>query len=266
MANIEIQMSKIFGEAQKQLLEEFFLAIEKWKNVTYLQTRLNVIINEVQTKYWLFQTAISQEEYLYWWKYYNKEIVKEVNKIKTLPIAERLSSGGELILGLWEVNTVAVSNLIASGNSYLAETMQWIKKWIIWQFNEYQLAKTFEKIWTGMIKWEATNTMKSNLVKSWQKNFPFFKDKAWRKWTLERYGDMLIRTEMTKAYNMWTLTQGTQLWIKKYKRIEYASCCVICKPHRNEVWDIKNGFPPLMFHPNCRWYREPILILKPRIK
>lgn len=260
MATIDEQMVKIFRQAQAQMLDEFMLAIEQWKNLTVIQAKLNAITFELTNQYKNFQTVVAQEEYLLGWKYYNNEIEKRVKDIQKLPLQERLALWWWMVADLWWVHTEAVKNLITAWNNYLEETIQGIRKGILWQFNEYQTIKTFETIWQGMIQGDTLTKMKQAFIKNTVDSFPYFKDKAGRKRTLERYWEMLIRTETWKAYNTWILNQWIEAGVKKYRRNERADCCPLCIPHKSEVRNVyKKWFPPLLYHPNCRGFREPIL-------
>jgi len=258
--SVEKQMADIFMRSQKSLLNEFLTAVENKKNISYVKNRLDAVVAELQTNYSKFQTIASQENYLLWWVFYDEKMKKTVDEIQKLEVDPRIKAWAWAVADLWAVHIQAVENLIASWNAYLEESLRLVEKTIITQFNEYQLLKTFETIWQWVVESKNLVKMKNDLVSLWKNKFPYFTDRGWRKRTLERYWEMLIRTETAKAYNVWILTQWVENWVTKFQRDERSDACPICTPHRNEIWDVvKKWFPTLLYHPNCRWYWKPIL-------
>jgi len=258
MDKIELQMLNIFKQAQSKMLDELL----KWINWTTIQTiaTLKAITNELVNTYWQFQTIVSQEWYIKGGIFYDKELENKLEEIKKLLINERIVAGAETVNWLWEVHTLAVKNLIQSWNAYMEQTILNIQKWIIWQMSQYQILTTFENIWLWVLSWSSLQKTKEDLVKFRKESFPYFRDKWWKLWTLERYGEMLIKTESWKAYNTGILNQWVELWVIEYKRFETSDSCPICIPHKWEIRNVsKNWFPILLYHPNCRWNWQPIV-------
>lgn len=260
---IDVQMIKIFKQAQEELFNEFIVSIETWKDLTYLTARINSITNELITKYWTYQNIALRELYLDWTLFYDISQQKEINNYlkesDKFDKIVRLENSSKLINWLWWVNPNMVEMLLQQGNNYIIEVTNWIKRWILWTFSEAKIKQTFENMAKSEIKGVSIFESRSELVKFfWQSSIWSFMDKSWRKRTLERYWEMLTRTETAKASIIWTLTEGQELWFTKYKRIERSDSCPVCQPHRSDVINLRDWMPYILLHPQCRGYWEPV--------
>lgn len=249
-------MVEIFRSAELKLLDELFDAINSWKSYWYLKARLEWITSELNKRYSQYANISTRERYIDGMTYYDKEAKEYVRDYTKLSLIDRTSKSNKVVVAIWWVNPVVVENLIVQGENYVWQALNNTLKGILWTFSEIKIQEAFATIWEWETLWQSIFQTREDLVKQFWNIW--LTDKAGRKWTLERYSEMLVRTETAKAKNLATLTRGKELWITKYKRNEKGDACPICVPHRGEVVEVKDTMPYLLLHPNCRWFREPI--------
>ena len=116
-----------------------------------------------------------------------------------------------------------------------------------------QQQKIREELAKGIIAGEKAN---ERLIEYFTDNkITGFKDRAGRFWSMDRYVDMLTRTETAIANTQGTINRAIQVGITKFRIVEHADCCEICAEMNGDIVDVSNGIvdlPP--FHPNCRGY------------
>lgn len=152
---------------------------------------------------------------------------------------------------LWPKHTKAVSNIIAQSIWYNAQALkdfeQNIKllKWI------WDTEKIFNIITSSGSNFEKKNALSTNLKDS---GIAYLKDKDWIKRDIDRYAEMLVRTETSATSNQGTINRAIELWIDLLERSEVSDSCPVCRPHDWEIRSLsKQWMPKLLYHPNCRW-------------
>lgn len=261
---IDVQMVKIFKQAQAQLYEEFLISLETWKDLTYLTARINWISSELTAKYNVYQNIALRESYLEGTLFYDipqhKEIQLFLQNSDKLDIITRLWQNKELVNWLWGVHVAMVENLLQQWQQYISQATWNVQRIMVSAYWEATLKQTFETIALWEVKGLSIFESRVELVKFFQDKWIWsFVDKWWRKRTLERYGEMLTRTETAKSSIMWTLTQWGELWFVKYKRVERLDACPVCTPHKHDIINLKDWMPYILLHPQCRGYWEPIM-------
>ena len=122
--------------------------------------------------------------------------------------------------------------------------------------NELQQSKVRETLARSTITGDSLQEMKDKVAKYFMDNqITVFKDRSGKSWSLDRYVDMLTRTETSIANIQGTINRAIQLGITKFRVVEQADCCELCSEYREEIVDITDGtvdLPP--YHPNCRGY------------
>jgi len=254
--NIDEKIIQIFIASQDKIKKEIEIALKQWKSVDYLKSKLVNIIEELKISRDSYISLSAKENYIEWLVYYDKEAKQILKESKSLAIQEREQLENEYIVKIWWVSKEVVNNLVKQWNNYMQQNLNNMLNWILWQFSNAKIEQLFTTLWEWETQWKSWFEI-SKLMSKHFDNVGIV-DKWWKTWTIERYTQMLVRTETAKAKNTATLTRGKELWITKYKRIEHSNCCPLCIPHRNEVVDIKDWMPYLILHPNCRGYREPI--------
>jgi len=224
------------NKATNELIKQMDLAVNIVVPTSYIDFDLSKDqINEIKSKY----KDLSKSEYI---AYINKYINTE----------------------LWQVHSEAVKNIIDQSLSDYNIYIQTIPK-------TYQQTKSVvsgKKIQETIAKWIASGKGNQVIKKDILSYFTDQQQKFWKVkykngsyYDLSTYTDMAIRTIETNSLNQWVVNIAMQNWVTKFVRREaYSNVCPICKPHDWEVFDItKWEIPPWSYHPNCRWYNEPII-------
>lgn len=135
--------------------------------------------------------------------------------------------------------------------TYSVRMSQLIQNAIVYKSSQ----KTLKLLWR--IDKDISNLTKSKLVPK-DIGIKF----AGRTVSLENYTKMIVNTaEQTSMVNA-TVNKGIQDSIMKYVRVERLDkkTCKVCLARNWEIWDVsKQGIPPALFHPFCRWYWQPII-------
>lgn len=96
------------------------------------------------------------------------------------------------------------------------------------------------------------------------RNITMFVDKSGRRWSIEAYSKLAVRTNLAVSYNQWLINRKLELWEPLLIREEIidSRTCPICIERNGEIRDMSEQWiPPLIFHFNCRgrwrWYSWP---------
>lgn len=85
-------------------------------------------------------------------------------------------------------------------------------------------------------------------------------DRNGRKWSLDRYSEMLTRTHIMRANNEAAINRAKELGLDIIKISVHNTECSICKPHEGKIYSLSGNdkrFPALTgneppYHPNCK--------------
>lgn len=81
--------------------------------------------------------------------------------------------------------------------------------------------------------------MKKNLTKVFENNGVVkFQDRAGRMRDMNRYVDMLTRTETKIANTQGTINRALESGVSKFEVVEHEDCCEICAEHNGKIYDI----------------------------
>lgn len=81
--------------------------------------------------------------------------------------------------------------------------------------------------------------MKQNLTKMYQSSgITKFQDRAGRLRDMNRYVDMLTRTETKIANTQGTINRALESGITQFEVVEHEDCCEICAQHNGKIYDI----------------------------
>ena len=98
--------------------------------------------------------------------------------------------------------------------------------------NELQQSKVRETLARSTITGDSLQEMKDKVAKYFMDNqITVFKDRSGKSWSLDRYVDMLTRTETSIANIQGTINRAIQLGITKFKVVEQANCCELCSEY-----------------------------------
>lgn len=157
---------------------------------------------------------------------------------------------------LGTVHVDAVNALLNNSKMYVKSSLDGMERQALTMLNELQQEKVREKLARSVITGDSLQNMKEKIARYFEQNqITVFKDRGGKTRSLDRYVDMLTRTETSIANVQGTLNRAIQLGITKFRIVEQADCCELCNEYRNQVVDVTSGLvelPP--YHPNCRGY------------
>lgn len=179
----------------------------------------------------------------------NGEIYLAVNKIPYDELKDMVSD-----LGTIHVN--AVKALIDTSDMYVKASLDWMERVAIQTLDKTIQEKFTEELAKSVLKWETMGEMKRGAIELLKaEHITEFQDRAWRYWSMDRYAEMLVRTETNRANVQGTINRAIQIWITKFQIVEQPDCCEVCAEMNGDIVDVTEwtvDLPP--FHPNCRGY------------
>lgn len=114
---------------------------------------------------------------------------------------------------------------------------------------------------SGRLEGESVATIKKTIKETLaDKGFIALTDKAGHTWSLDRYGEMLARTNLIKANNEGAINRATDFGIDIVEVTTIGSDDAVCSAQEGQIYSISGkskNYPPLAgneppFHPNCR--------------
>lgn len=255
------RLIKIFQEEMKSLDILYARAIVSWdiKKAQSLVSKIKKIAKLLKLEYDTRAENEIPRNYLMWWMYVNN-LFGEDDDIKIV-----LESNKEDLMNrikwMWPVHIEAVNALLDTSKNYVRSSLDWMERQAMTMIWELAQEKVREQLAWWMVAWQGLQEI-SNRVKRYfyENRITWFKDRSWRIWSMDRYVDMLVRTETKIANIQGTINRAIQLWITKFKVVENADCCSYCAEENWKIVDVRDwavDLPP--FHPNCRGSIIPIM-------
>ena len=162
---------------------------------------------------------------------------------------------------LWPIHTEAVNALLDNSKNYVKSSLDWMERQALTMLNQLQQEQVRTQLAKWIISWDSSYGRNQSLREYFLENgITWFKDRWWKYRSIDRYVDMLTRTETAIANTQWTINRALELWITQFEIIESPDCCQECAEMNWDIVDIRDWvveLPP--FHPNCRWYIVAIL-------
>lgn len=255
------RLIKIFQEEVMRLDMLYYRAINSNQKdkAQELLSKIKRVVKELKSSYDDWANVEIPKEYLKWATYINDSINGE-DWLKVVLEADEKEVRW-MIKTLGPAHLEAVNALLNTSKNYVKSSLDWMERQAISMLWELQGEKVREELAKGTLLWESLATMEDRIKRYFQKNkISWFKDRAWRLWSIDRYVDMLVRTETSIANIQGTINRAIQLWHTKFKVVEARDCCEMCAEENWKVVDVRDwvvDLPP--FHPNCRWYIVVIL-------
>jgi len=252
----DLQLIKIFKEELAKLNTSYLLAINS-SDITKansLLKKMGRIVKYLDKEYSDRADIRIRQEYLLWSKYIDNLLDKEesyriINKATEKELEKMVDDLGVL-------HIEAVNALLDNSKNYVKSSLDGMERQALTMLNQLQQEKVREKLARGVITGDSLQTMKEKVARYFEENqITVFKDRGGKTRTLDRYVDMLVRTETSIANIQGTINRAIQIGITKFRVVEQADCCSICKEYSWKVFDITDGtveLPP--YHPNCRGY------------
>ena len=252
----DLELVKLFKEELSKLNLLYMRAIHS-NDVTKANSilkKMGQITKTLEAEYWERATKRIPQEYLLGSKYIDDTLTKEasyiaINKASTKDLQNMLKE-------LWQIHVDAVNALLNNSKNYVKSSLDGMERQALTMLNELQQSKVRETLARSTITGDSLQEMKDKVAKYFMDNqITVFKDRSGKSWSLDRYVDMLTRTETSIANIQGTINRAIQLGITKFRVVEQADCCELCSEYREEIVDITDGtvdLPP--YHPNCRGY------------
>lgn len=252
----DLALIKLFKEELAKLNASYILAINS-SDITKANTLLRKmwsIIKTLNAEYDERAELRIPQEYLLGAKYIDDLLTKETS----YQIINRATKKeiNKMIDELGTVHVDAVNALLNNSKMYVKSSLDGMERQALTMLNELQQEKVREKLARSVITGDSLQNMKEKIARYFEQNqITVFKDRGGKTRSLDRYVDMLTRTETSIANVQGTLNRAIQLGITKFRIVEQADCCELCNEYRNQVVDVTSGLvelPP--YHPNCRGY------------
>lgn len=199
------------------------------------------------------------QEYLKW-KWYIDYLVEWTNELKKITQMSKKELW-DFVAEQWPVHKQAVKSLINNSETYIKVSLDWVNQNFSSVLSKIDYARAKQHIAESMVDWSGMYKAQQKIIDDLRKDWiTYIKDRSWKTRTLDRYANMLVRTETNIANTQWTITRAMQLWITKFKIHEQPDCCEHCAEMNGKIVDIREWtveLPP--FHPNCRWYVNAVI-------
>ena len=247
-----------FGEMLEKIDKIFRIAVEDDKKRQHLK-EIKEITSELKESYDDWAELRLTQEYLKWTDYidYLLNWTNNLKKIAKMNTKELWNSVWEY----WPIHKEAVRSLVDNSENYIKVSLDWIEQNFSSVLSKIEYARAKQHIAESMVDWtwmfKAQQKIIDDLRSQW---ITYIKDRSWKTRTLERYANMLVRTETNIANTQWTITRAMELGITKFKIHEQPDCCEHCAEMNGKIVDISKwtvDMPP--FHPNCRWYVNAVI-------
>lgn len=215
-----------------------------------LLKQIKKISNYLSQEYWKRAEVRLPQEYVKGTSYIDEVIWLDTAVIENLT-QEAINS---YLDELWPIHIEAVNALVDNSKNYVRSSLDWMERQALTMINELQQTQVREQLARGIISWEASSNERliDYFTSQW---ISWFKDRGGKYRSMDRYVDMLCRTETSIANTQGTINRGLELWITKFWIVEHVDCCKECAEMNWDIVDIRDGvvdLPP--FHPNCRGY------------
>ncbi len=252
-----------FFQKQMQKINQLFqLALQEWERTKALLhlRKMQAISSALKSEYGERAELRIPQEYLkgglYIDDYLNNS--SSLSRIKDQRDSKLMTSR---IAQLWPVHTEAVKALMENSKMLVSASIDGMERHAITMLTKYQQAQTKLKLAEGILSWDWLEKMKKNLTKMYQSSgITKFQDRAGRLRDMNRYVDMLTRTETKIANTQGTINRALESGVTKFEVVEHEDCCEICAHHNGKIYDISKGaieLPP--YHPNCKGYVVPVV-------
>lgn len=174
-------------------------------------------------------------------------------------------TGGDLPLneGFNRIHKEAIEMLVSDTSTAIAESMSGLYRSATNLLNKAVKDEIMNRIAIGRISGKTLGTIR-NMVTAiiHDQGLTALIDKAGRKWDLDTYAEMLIRTKVVEARNLGLANQVAEAGQDLVEVSSHASSCDLCSPWEGKILSLTGktvGYPTLsdaeangLFHPNCR--------------
>jgi len=242
------RLMKAYRRAAKELNQTITRADPR-KPTVYIRKVVLIDIEEI--------TKSLEKETRIWLEH---EVPKQYKAGSFRAISE--SKAKELVLTQTEFGQIhkeAIETLVEDAYLDFANGIEGVKRAGREFISEVVKMKINERIVVGAIKGEGVHKIKREVKKLVEKRgFTALIDRGGKRWKIDRYAEMLVRTHIIKANNAGLVNRLLENGVTLVEMSHYASSCPICQPYEGKVFsltgdDKKHGkAPDLPIHPNCK--------------
>lgn len=249
-----LKLTKVFKVAQAQIADELIGATDfGYKNRKAILKQIDEILAELGTEVGEKVIPEAIEEM------YQTGAEEAASQLK-----EVTDGAAPVKTGFNRVHKQAVAALVDDTAKAFAESMTGVSRNARLLLNKAVKEEMTQRLATGKISGEALKRIKNEIVGIMQEQgIASLVDKGGKKWTLDRYAEMLIRTKSVEARNRGLANRVAEF---KYDLVQVsdhgASSCPLCQPWQGKILSLRGetkGYPTLaeaeragLFHPNCR--------------
>lgn len=242
------RLLKAYRRAAKELNQTITRADPK-KPTVYLRRVVLVDIEEI-TKKLEKETRIWLEEEVP--KQYKSGTFRAVSDCKARELVLKRTEFGQ-------IHKEAVETLVEEAYLDFANGIEGVKRAGREFISEVVKMKINERIVVGAIKGEGVHKIKREVKKLVEKRgFTALIDRGGKRWKIDRYAEMLVRTHIIKANNSGFVNRLLENGVELVEMSHHSSACPICQPYEGKIFtltgkDKRYGeAPDLPIHPNCK--------------
>jgi hypothetical protein len=188
------------------------------------------------------------------------EIPKEYKKGSFQAISECKQQGLELKqTGFGQIHKEAIETLVEDAYLDFANSMEGVKRAGREFVSEIAKMKINERIIVGQIKGESLYTIKREIRKLVEKRgFTALVDRGGKRWKIDRYAEMLVRTHVIKANASGTRNRLLENKVDLVEISKHGGACGVCEGYEGGIFSLSGEdkrygkAPELPIHPNCR--------------
>ena len=252
----------LFQKQMQKINQLFQAALQEWdKTKALLHLRkMQAISTALKAEYGERAELRIPQEYLkggiYIDDYLNK--ASSLSRLKNQWDSKLIMSR---VAQLGPVHTEAVKALVENSKMLVSASIDGMEKYALTMLTKHQQSQAKIKLAEWVLSWDWLEKMKKNLTKIFENNGVVkFQDRAGRMRDMNRYVDMLTRTETKIANTQGTINRALESGVSKFEVVEHEDCCEICAEHNGKIYDISKWaveLPP--YHPNCKGYIIPVV-------
>lgn len=237
-----------YRKAAKELNQTILQANPK-KPVVFLRRVILVDIEEItkelekETRVWLEEEVPKQ---------YNEGSFQAISECKTHELVLKRTEFGQ-------IHKEAVEALVEDAYLDFANGLEGVKRAGREFISEMIKLKINERIVVGAIKGESVYKIKREVKKLVEdRGFTALIDRGSKRWKIDTYAEMLVRTHTIKANNAGFSNRLLENGLELVEMSSHGSSCPICKEYEGKVFSLTGNdkrfgkAPTLPIHPNCR--------------
>jgi len=246
-----LKFIRVFRLAQGKIISEIEGATDFGvANRKALLAQIDNILEELQIE----AEGIAQKQLPLYYEQGAKEAIRQLNYV-----------GAEVGIasGFNRIHKQAILNLVDETAKGFAESITGVKRNTRNLLGKAVRKEITQKLAEGKISGDALRSIKREIIGVMkERGIISLIDKGGRKWELDRYTEMLIRTKSVEARNRGLVNRVIENGYDLVQVSDHMGECELCRPWEGKILSVTGktkGYPALdqaesegLFHPNCR--------------